>query len=451
MRIPSSLTGKGLRARAMRGTGFTVARLMGENVLRLASNLILTRLLFPEAFGLMALVQTIVQGLKMVSDTGVLQSIVRSDHGDDPEFLNTAWTVQIIRGLILWLITCAVAYPLAQLYGEPMVAWLLPVAGFSVFILGFQTTNVGTARRHLALGRLTLIRLSTQLVGILVMLVLAWWWNSVWALAIGGVISTMMTVAAQHVWLPGIRNRLSWNKEAFSEIFNFGKFIFLSSALGFVINYGDKLILGGYLSMADFGVYNIGYMLAALPFLVSKAISNSVVFPLYRVRPIKESPENRRKVFNARRLVTSGGVLLVTCLSFVGVPLIEFMYDPRYELAGPIVVLMCFSLVPLIVVESYFQVFLAAGDSRSQFIIVLFGAILQVSLALAGIYFFGLFGVILAPAISSLLLAPIRVHLLRPHQGWDPVADFILYVVGFGLTGLACWIYWDDILRLMPS
>lgn len=450
MGIRSSLTDKGLRARAMRGTTFTVVRLVGENALRLAANLILTRLLFPEAFGLMALVQTVVQGLKMLSDTGVLQSIVRSERGDDPDFLNTAWSVQVCRGLMLWLITCGIAYPLSLLYDEPMLALLLPVAGFSVFILGFRTTKVGTARRHLVFGRLTLIQLSTQFGGLLVMLLLAWWWNSVWALAVGGVVSTIMTVVAQHIWLPGIRNRFLWNKDAFLEIFNFGKYIFLSSVLGFLINYGDKLILGAYLTMSDFGVYNIGYMLATLPFLVGKAISNSVLFPLYRARPIAESPENRSKVLKARRLVTSGGLLLTIGLSFVGVPLIELMYDPRYELAGPVVVLMCFALVPLIVVESYSYVFLAAGDSRSQFIIVLIGAILQIGLAFTGIYFFGTLGVIIAPAISSLLLAPIRIRLLRPHQGWDPLADMVLYIFGFGLTALACWIYWDDIVLLMP-
>ena len=67
----------------------------------------------------------------------------------------------------------------------------------------------------------------------------------------------------------------------------------------------------------------------------------------------------------------------------------------------------------------------------------------------AGVNLFGTFGVILAPALVSLLLAPLRVYLLRPHQGWDPQADVVLNVLGFGLTGLACWIYWDKIVLLI--
>ncbi len=447
----SLFKGEGLKARALRGTGLTIAQIGGNNFLRLASNLILTRILFPEAFGLMALVQAFVQGLKLLSDTGVVPSIVRSDRGDDPDFLNTAWTVQICRGGLLWFLATALAWPLSQFYNEPLLAQILPVTALSVLISGFATTKVATARRHLAIGRLTVINLITQVIGIVAMIGLALLFKSVWALAIGGLISTASTVWAQHRFMPGIRNRLLWNKSAFQEIFNFGKFIFLSSALGFVVNHGDKLVLGKYLTMAEFGIYNIGYMMANLPFRVSKALNNSVVFPLYRHRPISESPANRRKVFRARRMVIGGTLTLIGGLALVGVPLIDLLYDPRYVRAGGVVVLMCLALVPQIVVASYVSVFLAAGDSRSQFILVLVGAILQVILLIAAVHWAGTFGVILVPALVNLLLSPLRIWLLRRHDGWDAKGDAMMSTYGLALTGLACWIYRDEVLALFGS
>ena len=63
----------------------------------------LTRLLFPEAFGLMALIQTFMIGLAMFSDLGIGPAIIQSDRGEDPDFLNTAWVMQILRGICLWL------------------------------------------------------------------------------------------------------------------------------------------------------------------------------------------------------------------------------------------------------------------------------------------------------------------------------------------------------------
>lgn len=445
----SRLTGQSLTARALRGTGLTILSIAGSNLLRFGSNLILTRLLFPEAFGVMALVQAFVQGLKMLSDTGVIPSIVRSERGDDPDFLNTAWTVQAGRGLLLWLGTCLLAFPLAHFYGEADLVLILPVSGISVLIAGFTTTKTATANRHLALGRLTLINLATQALGIFVMVILAWIWPTVWALVIGGLISSAITVLAQHALLPGIRNQLCWDREASRELFGFGRFIFLSSALGFLINQGDKLVLGRYLEMADFGVYNIGFMLATLPFMVSKAVDGAVLFPLYRHRPITEGTENRSKVFRARRIVLSGALTLTAALAFAGVPLVDLLYDPRYSLAGPAVVLICLASVPQIVVASYGSVLLAVGDSRSLFLLVLVGAILQIACLLLGVTLAGTFGVILAPAAVSLLLSPLRVWLLRRHQGLDPIGDLFLNAFGLGLTGLACWLHWDQVVLLI--
>lgn len=433
----------------MRGSVLTMANIGGSSIMRLASNLLLTRLLFPEAFGLMALVQIVTHGLKMISDTGVVHSIVRSENGDKPEFLNTAWTVQICRGGILFVLVCLMAWPMAQLYDEPLLAQLLPVAAISTLIQGFRSTKVATAKRHLAFGRLTVINLLTQASGIIVMVFLAWLLQSVWAIAIGGVINALVTVLSQHRFLPGIRNHILWNKEAFSEIFNFGKFIFLSSILGFIAGYADKMILGAYLTMSDFGVFNIGLMIAMLPFAIGKAVNNSIVFPLYRQRPIAESPENKRKVFGARRLVIGATLTMICGLALIGVPVIDILYDPRYAMAGPVVVLMCLALVPQVVMESYRSVLMAAGDTRALFILVLATVILQVSLLLVAVQWFGTFGVIVTPALVHLLLMPLRVRLLKPHDGWDPVADMCFNGAGLGLTGLACWIYWDKVALLI--
>jgi hypothetical protein len=81
-------------------------------------NLILTRLLFPEAFGLMALVQVFLSGLQMFSDIGIQTSVIRSKRGEDPAFLDTAWTVQVLRGGLLWLGCLGIAGPAAAFYEE---------------------------------------------------------------------------------------------------------------------------------------------------------------------------------------------------------------------------------------------------------------------------------------------------------------------------------------------
>ncbi|MBW4710792.1 oligosaccharide flippase family protein [Roseobacter sp. YSTF-M11] len=443
------MSGDGVRARFSRGAGLTVLNFGSGNLLRLLSNLILTRLLFPEAFGLMALVQVFTTGLKMFSDTGLKTSIIRSERGDDPDFLNTAWTLQILRGAILWLGTCALAWPAAQIYGAPMLAQLLPVAGLNMLINGFAPTSVATANRNMTLGRVTMINIGTQVLGITLMVVMAWWLQSVWALVIGGLVNTGATVILQHLTLPGIRNRLRFERAAFDELFSFGKFVFLSTAVTFLINQGDKAILGGYISLADMGVYNIGYFLGSVPFLLSRAVNSNVIFPLYRVAPVAEGPKNRAKVFKARRMVSGACLLGAAIMAYSGVYLVDLMYDPRYSLAGPIVVMLSFTLVPQIVITSYGALLLAAGDAKNFFRINLMTAIVQTALMFAGVIWFGIFGVLLAPALALFATHPMRMKYLRRAQGHDGWGDCVLLGTGFLVTGGACWLHWDEVVRLI--
>ena len=108
-----------LKSLALRGSVWTVGTQLANNAMRLAGNMILTRLLFPEAFGLMLLVGVFTAGLQMFTDLGINQNIVQSERGDDPTFLNTAWTISVLRGVVLWLLACLLTWPYAMFYNEP--------------------------------------------------------------------------------------------------------------------------------------------------------------------------------------------------------------------------------------------------------------------------------------------------------------------------------------------
>ena len=124
--------GDSLSARLVRSIGWTAVGFVAAQMLRLATNLIFARFLYPEAFGLMALVSVFLVGLAMFSDVGLGPSIMQNKRGDDPAFLNTAWTIQVARGSLLWLGSCILAQPAAYFYNEQLLAQLLPVAGLSL-------------------------------------------------------------------------------------------------------------------------------------------------------------------------------------------------------------------------------------------------------------------------------------------------------------------------------
>src|SRR6267378_3832605 len=109
-----------LRARVLNAGVWSLAGFALSTIVRFGSNLLMTRLLAPELFGVMAIASTVMVGLAMFSDVGVKQSIVQSKRGWEAAFLNTAWSIQILRGLLLWTVALCVA--LLILLGRRMEA-----------------------------------------------------------------------------------------------------------------------------------------------------------------------------------------------------------------------------------------------------------------------------------------------------------------------------------------
>src|SRR5436190_6188902 len=97
----------------LRGAFFEISGYGAQQAIRLGSNLVLTRLLFPAAFGLASMVWVITSGLVMLSDVAIHACVIQSKRGDEPDFLNTAFTVQAIRGVGLAVLMVLLGKPAA--------------------------------------------------------------------------------------------------------------------------------------------------------------------------------------------------------------------------------------------------------------------------------------------------------------------------------------------------
>jgi O-antigen/teichoic acid export membrane protein len=428
------MAGQGLFARALRGSAFIAMGYVGGQAMRLAANLILTRLLFPEAFGLMALVTMVMIGLTMFSDVGIGPAILGNRRGDDPRFLDTAWTVQVIRGGLLWGITCAMAWPLAAFYRAPDLAQMLPVAGLTLLIAGFNPTRIETANRHLALGRVTALDLASQAIGIVVMVALSLALQSVWALVWGNIAGAIAKLALMTALLPGHRNRLAWERQAAGELIRFGGWIFLSTACGFLLMQGDKAILGRYLSLESLGVYNIGYFLASFPMLLAAAVVGRVFIPIYREVAADGSAAVHRRLRRMRLGMTGLVLALLAAMALAGVPLVGVLYDPRYAAAGAVVVAIACVQMPQLLVATYDQAALAAGDSRGFFTVSAIRAGLQTAMFLAGAEMAGLTGALIGQAAAGILSMPASLWLARKHGIHDPRHDLAFAILSAGIA-----------------
>ncbi len=352
----------------MRGTILSVTNVAGQQVLRLIGNVVTTRLLFPEAYGMMVYVLIVMQGLHMISDVGITPSIIQHERGEERRFLDTAWTIQVARGSLVTILALALAWPMARAYGHAELTALISVASLQGIVIGLDSTKLGTLNRRLELGRLVLVNIGGQLVTLVVMIAWAYLAPSVWALLGGALAGDVVRLAMSHLALPGKNNRPFWDAEAARHIYHFGKWIFLSTLVTYLGLRFDMMALGGLVDLETLGIYNIGQSLAAVPVLVTGQIVAWVLLPA-----LSESfREDRARFFSnvrrARRVINAGGVLMVAGTA-IGAPAFFYLiYDERYHDAGWMVQLLMLSTWFYFLQETSVRVQLATGDSRAQMV-----------------------------------------------------------------------------------
>ncbi|HYE01903.1 MAG TPA: oligosaccharide flippase family protein [Phycisphaerales bacterium] len=322
-----------LRRLAVAGGLWTLGGYGAAVLLRLASNVVLTRLLFPEAFGIMLAVNVFLAGLQLFTDLGIGASIIRSPRGTDPGFLRTAWTVQVVRGVVLWGIGCALAWPYARFYQEPALGLLICVASASAFLDGLTPTGFYTLNRDLHLARITLLELVSQVAAILVMVAWAALEPSVWALAAGGVVGAAVRVAGAWLVLPA-RDRLGFEPAAWRELWTFGVAVFASTGLLFVAEQSERLLMPAFLRWDAVGVYAVALGLASMGTQAVQAVMGRVVYPALS-RLYREDPGRAVARYRLMRLGTEGaGGLAALGLMLAGPLVVWLLYDSRYQAAG---------------------------------------------------------------------------------------------------------------------
>ncbi len=426
-----------LKATALKATFWTVMDYGAGQVLRVVNSLVLTRLLLPSAFGEMMLVTTLIVGITMLSDIGLAPSVIQSKRGDEPAFLNTAWTLQALRGAGLWVCSLFLAWPAARFYHDPKMLIVLPVLAFSSVISGFNGGGYMTLSRHMGMRRLFAIDFSTQAFTLLVTIAWALWRPSVWALVAGNIAASLFRLALTHHprVIPGIRSRFAWEREALLEIVHFGKWIALGTAFFFFASQADRLVLGKLVSLTALGLYGIAFQVSDVPRSIIAALSSKVGYPY--VSKISSLPreEFREQFLRFRRYVLLIGAVLLSAMAVWGDLLIVAFYPARYAGAAWMIRWLALGLWHTLLYQTTGPVLFALGKSKYNAAgNAAYALTMLVGIPIAYLHF-GMLGAVIAVALGdSPLYLVIEFGATREHVRplWQDAQLTVLFAGLFG-------------------
>lgn len=402
--------------------------------LRLGGNLILTRLLAPAAFGLMSIVDSFIISLWLLTDVGVQTKLVQDRRAQDEAFANVGWTLSILRGVILLVLMSVAARPVATFYEEPLLAWIMPAVGVSGFLSGLLSTNRQILTKQLRVGLVITTDLVGQVVGLLVMIAIAYVYRSIWGLVLGAMTATFVTLVLSHTVLPGQRNRIHWDRRVAREYASFGIWVLLSSTAAIFLTRADRLVLGKWIDPTELGVYSIAVGLSQPVLLLAFQLNDRVLLPFFS-EVLSGWPERFRahvwkKRLGLQSLLLGGNAFFVV----FGDQLITFLYDPRYADAGSFLRLLALDTQVRLILAVSSLPLLASGHSRLYFWYSAFQGGAVFGAMLLGVSYAGVDGLILGRIAASTATLAVVAVLLRRIRAWLPSVETA------EILGSAVWI-----------
>ena len=342
------------RAALLTATAWVTVQHGVQQALRLGTNVVLARLLAPELLGTMLLINTLRTGGELLSDVGIGQSIVSDERGRDPKFFNTAWTIQIIRGALLFAVALLITRPLAELYDSPQLTVLLPVAALVFLISGFTSPSKFLLQKDMQVRRLAMLGIGMAISSSAIHIALAIYTPTIWALIFGLLLSTTGGTLASFFLLDWKMHAIRIDKESARSIVDFGKWVFVSSLIYFAAMNFDRLYLAGAVPFAVLGIYGIARTFADAITQLFLRISRMIIFP--KVAAARgQIPDLRRRILPVRRVALCAMALGLAALVSLADEFIYLAYDARYRSAG--------IFLPVLLVGAWFAILASIAEA----------------------------------------------------------------------------------------
>jgi len=269
-----SVKHKVLRSGIWLGLGSSIVRFM-----ELFRSIILARLLLPEVFGVMGIIHLLREGIQQLSKTSFGEAIIYRKSEID-ESINTAWVLNIFRGLLLFVLLFFLSPLIASFYGEEILNIGIKILGIVFIFEGLYNVNMVLYQKNIDLKKIAILNTSTNVLGIIVVIVLAYYLRNVWALLIG-IVFTSFTQVSLSYYIAEKKPKFYFNPRLAWELFHYGKYITGAGILVFLTTRLDDGLVGKFLGMRELGFYINAYFFANIPALYVTNSLSPLIFPTY--------------------------------------------------------------------------------------------------------------------------------------------------------------------------
>lgn len=441
-----------LTEKVIRGSRLVIGGQLGIRLLDFLAVIITARYIFPEDFGLVALGSTTLIVLNSVTNFPVFDALIRQS-AVDQEDIDTAFTLNAIRGTILAFLIIALAQPIAQLYNDDRLIPIVFVLSSAVLAQGFISPGMTFFIRKLNFKPQIVLQIFSKIASVMIMIILAIWLGSYWAIIIGIISIPIVTTVGSYYYKP-YRPRLSFAK--WRGLVDFAGWITVANTMSTANMYGDRFFIGGILGPAQLGSYYQGSTISQV--LTGNFIS-SLSHTFYSAFSKLQNDQARlRGAF----LRTQYAVALVmfplgTFLGALSEPIVSLALGPNWQLAGSLLAWLFPSEALLALVVPVQALILSSGHTRYLAIREFVFLFIRLAPIVIAAFFIGLYGAVVARTLAGLVILILNFYLARKIIGVPVLLQIGVLArptIGSAMVYLSIWTlqasfsYPEDLLML---
>lgn len=428
------------------GSSFLIGAQGLQTFLRLGSNLIMTRLLSPESYGVVGIITSVFYILEMVSDMGIESYIVRHKNAN-PDLLHTVWTIRFVRNIILAAIMFGGAGIFASLYSEPSIAPAIRISALIFVLNSLASFSYPLTTRHRGIIKLSTLELLRFFVVAGSAIIAAYFLRNYWAVIISMFVQSAFMIFTSNFLLSAHRPKFNFDKEHLKDLWSYWRYIIPASIITIILTQSDIFIMANFFPIAELGKFTIAATISVTVAMVSTKYITQVFYPHFS-EVHRNNPENELNVYygSRRRIVMLfafgiGGLIGGSEL------LVKILYNEQYLGAGIYLSILCLRPLARLSTAAAEHAIVAKGFVK----ISLLANIWRISWAAiagpAAYFLFGPIAVIIAMNLAEIALLPFYFY----HQSKFGVLKFreeliipalaiVGGVIGYGLYKLALYL-----------
>jgi len=403
---------EGVRKQLAVGAIWTAVGRIIINLIGLAGMLVLARLLTPEDFGLVAIATVVFAVITSFTELSSAAALIQ--HADPQrEHYDTAWTLNILRALLVCATLGFLAHPAVAIYGDQRLAAIMYVFGAAALAGGLANPRLVEFRRRLSFHQEIIAEVVTRTIGFIVGASIAYFFRSYWALVLSLLAGQVTAVILSYALIPFMPRP---SLKHWRSLFSFSGWLVLSSGVN-AINYRiDQLAIGFFLGTGPLGQYTVGDNLASLPVRESTAPLAQVLFPAFS--RLQDDPTRRREAYlRSQRLLVATALPVGLGFALVAAPLVQFALGSQWTSVALVIQFLSVVFAMHAISMPLTPLAMGLGKTRLLFLRDLVNIAIRYPLVFFGLFSGGLLGLLLARCVSGLFGICVDLYLARRLMG----------------------------------